>query len=68
MIENVEDFDVLTTQQEKQTRLNTCSECDNNHATEFGRICNACACPINYVITYKFKMCPIGKWSDVQQS
>lgn len=64
MIENVENFNILTDDDEKQFRLNLCNTCVENIETETsGKICNQCACPIEYVVTYKFKICPLEKWS-----
>lgn len=62
MIENVENFNILTNNQEKQTRLDLCNSCEKNIEFQDSRLCDACACPIDYVITYKFKICPLDKW------
>lgn len=59
MIEDVNNFGILTTDAEKTDRLNLCNTCDMKKPTN---ICDACACPIDYVITYKFKICPLDKW------
>lgn len=63
MIENVENFNVLTSDQEKQERIALCNSCEKNIDCQGSRLCDACACPIDYVIRYKFKICPLNKWS-----
>ena len=63
MIEDVNNFNVLTSDQEKQDRLLLCNSCEKNIEFQDSRLCNACACPIDYVVTYKFKICPLEKWS-----
>lgn len=63
MIEDVNKFNILTTESEKQQRLALCNSCEKNIELQSGKLCNACACPIDYVITYKFKNCPLNKWS-----
>ena len=62
MIEDVNNFNVLTSDSEKATRLNICKTCDQNQMIAEGELCMGCACPIDYVISYKFKRCPLGKW------
>lgn len=62
MIENPDNFDILTSVEEKNLRQSLCDSCDQKQVTEFGDICNKCACPIEYVVTYKFKKCPLDKW------
>jgi hypothetical protein len=63
MIEDVSKFNILTNELEKQQRLGLCNSCENNIELRSGKLCNACACPIDYVITYKFKICPLEKWT-----
>jgi|APFre7841882793_1041355.scaffolds.fasta_scaffold18109_1 hypothetical protein len=63
MIEDVSKFNVLTSELEKQQRMETCNSCENNIELHSGNLCNACACPINYVVAYKFKICPLEKWT-----
>lgn len=66
MIEDVNNFNVLTTDEEKKYRLDMCNSCEMKRVDELnGNICDSCACPIEYVITYKFKICPLKKW-DVE--
>ena len=62
MIKDVNNFDILTTEEEKQTRQSLCNSCEKNQNIQFGNICEGCACPIEYVIMYKFKGCPLNKW------
>ena len=63
MIEDVNNFNVLTNEKEKQKRLDLCNMCTENKDTPHGNICESCACPIDYVIKYKFKICPLEKWN-----
>lgn len=63
MIKDPNNFDILTDDNEKNSRLELCNTCEKNTSTNQGPICDACACPIDYVITYKFKICPLNKWS-----
>lgn len=63
MIEDPENFDILTDVIEKNIRQSLCDSCDKKQSTEFGDICICCACPIEYVISFKFKQCPLEKWS-----
>ena len=62
MIEDVNNFGILTTDEEKQFRLSTCNSCEYKNTTDDQPICMKCACPIEYVITYKFKSCPMEIW------
>lgn len=65
MIEDVNNFGIITTDEEKSVRLNLCDSCEMMRTDSVtGNICDACACPIDYVITYKFKICPLNKWSN----
>jgi hypothetical protein len=63
MIEDVNNFNVLTSEQEKNKRLNLCNSCSSKTKIQDDEICQECACPITYVTTYKFKMCPLKKWT-----
>ena len=62
MIEDVNNFDILTTEEEKQHRFNLCNSCEKLTVIAQVPTCNGCACPIEYVVKYKFKMCPLNKW------
>jgi hypothetical protein len=62
MIEDVNNFDILTSEEEKNQRTSLCDSCEKKQLTEFGNICVGCACPIEYVVKYKFKNCPLDKW------
>ena len=62
MIEDVNNFGILTNNEEKQFRLSTCNSCEHNAIINDNPTCMKCACPIEYIITYKFKSCPIGIW------
>lgn len=62
MIEDPNNFDILTSNEEKQNRQSLCDSCEKNKNTESGQICDLCVCPIEYVVTYKFKRCPLNKW------
>lgn len=65
MIEDLSKFNILTTESEKQQRLDSCNSCEKNIDLPSGKLCNACACPIEYVIAYKFKICPLEKWTVI---
>lgn len=53
---------IQTTAAEKQKRSALCGACPENKMN-VAPTCNKCACPIEFVINYNFKMCPMGKWS-----
>lgn len=63
MIKDPNNFGILTTQEEKQTRNELCLKCEKHTIVMDVPTCDACACPIEYVTTYKFKICPLEKWS-----
>lgn len=63
MIKDVENFDVITNDQERQTRLALCNACEKQTIRSGAPICDQCACPIEYVISYRFKICPLEKWN-----
>jgi hypothetical protein len=63
MIEDVNKFGILTSDKEKQDRLYLCNSCEKNIEFQNSRLCQECACPIEYVTTYKFKNCPLKKWT-----
>ncbi len=62
MIEDVSNFNILTTDIEKNERLALCGSCEQNKEVGGSSLCMKCACPIEYVVTYKFKICPLNKW------
>lgn len=62
MINDVENFNVLTSEVERIERSTLCNSCENNINIQDIDTCYKCACPIEYVVTYKFKECPIKKW------
>jgi len=62
MIEDVNNFGILTTESEKMFRQNLCTNCTENVINDGHATCKQCACPIDYVIKYKFKICPLDKW------
>lgn len=62
MIKDVENFGIVTSPEEKTARLALCESCEKLTAVMDTKTCDACACPIEYVIVYKFKICPLGKW------
>ncbi len=62
MIEDVSNFDITTTPDEKDKRLALCGSCEENKEVGERQLCMKCACPIDYVVTYKFKICPLNKW------
>lgn len=63
MIKDVENFNVITSDQERQARLALCNACEKQTLILGAPSCDQCACPIEYVISYKFKICPLEKWS-----
>ena len=62
MIEDINNFNILTSAEEQLLRKTLCDSCENKRTIESGNICNGCACPIEYVTMYKFKSCPLKKW------
>jgi hypothetical protein len=62
MIEDIKNFDILTTDSEKNERMSLCGVCVENKNINESPVCMQCACPIEYVVTYKFKACPLNKW------
>jgi hypothetical protein len=62
MIEDVNNFNILTSDSEKATRINICKTCDERQIISDSELCMKCACPIEYAVTYKYKECPLGKW------
>jgi hypothetical protein len=63
MIEDVNNFGILTDDLEKSQRLALCNTCEKKMKNNEVETCDGCACPIEYVITYKFKHCPLNKWN-----
>ena len=63
MIEDPKNFGILTEETEKLSRQSLCNNCEEKNLVNDIDTCNKCACPIEYVITYKFKICPLEKWS-----
>ena len=63
MIKDVEKFNVRTTIDEEQQRVVICSNCPKNIIVNNEYICELCACPMSYIISQKYKECPLGKWS-----
>jgi hypothetical protein len=52
-----------TTEEERQIRLNFCNLCEDNLLIDkIYQTCNLCACPIEFVIRFKFKECLKGNW------
>lgn len=62
MIEDPKNFGILTDSIEKEKRLFLCNSCEEKVIMNDISTCNKCVCPIDYVITYKFKICPLEKW------
>lgn len=63
MIEDINNFGIETSEEEKNLRQSLCNSCENNKTIANDNICMACACPISYVVLYKYKKCPIDKWT-----
>lgn len=62
MIKDVNNFNIQTTEEEKQNRLQLCNSCPQKTIIDANEICDKCACPIDYVISQKYKLCPLEKW------
>lgn len=62
MIEDPNNFDIQTSTEEKAKRISLCNSCEKLTMMNDIPTCDACACPIEYVINYKFKICPLNKW------
>jgi len=58
MIADVNNFGIITSDEEKQSRRSLCDACPEKSS----EICQKCACPIAYVVMYRFKICPLDKW------
>lgn len=63
MIEDLKNFNILTNKEEEQSRLDLCNSCENLMIINEDKICEMCACPIDYVVKHKFKRCPVDKWN-----
>lgn len=55
---------MICSEEERLQRLETCKQCSfftvrDDYTTD----CASNGCKINLMITYKFKICPIGNWS-----
>jgi hypothetical protein len=59
MIEDVKNFGIRVTAEEKAIRSALCDACEER----IDSTCSQCACPIEYVTEYKYKKCPLDKWS-----
>jgi hypothetical protein len=59
MIEDVKNFGIKTSAEEKANRIALCNACEERRDST----CNQCACPIDYVIEYAYKKCPLDKWT-----
>jgi hypothetical protein len=62
MIEDPNNFGIMTTHEEEQHRRSLCNLCEKKTLMNDIETCHMCACPIDYVTTYKFKICPLNKW------
>lgn len=63
MINDIQNFNIMTTNHDRQIRLNLCNDCSENKKINDIAVCFACACPIEYVTTQKYKECPLHKWT-----
>jgi hypothetical protein len=63
MIEDVNNFGILTSDEEKAARQQLCDACSLNELVSDNQTCQKCACPITYVVKYRFKICPMDKWA-----
>jgi hypothetical protein len=54
---------IQTTDTVKRNRSALCEACPENKMNVVPT-CDKCACPIEYVVNYNFKMCPIGRWTE----
>ena len=55
----VDNSDVMNTQDVYNLRLETCMKCQ--HVTQ-ERMCTECGCPVVMMAQMNFKMCPKGYW------
>lgn len=62
MIEDINNFNIKTTDSERIERINICGNCEENKIIGDDNLCMKCACPIDYVTSHKYKNCPLGKW------
>lgn len=62
MITDLEKFNIRTGIDEEQQRVIICTSCPKNSFINNEHICTMCACPISYIITQKYKNCPLGNW------
>lgn len=51
-----------TTEEQKETRLNTCKQCENFTVDEEFTTCNKCGCSISLLISFLNEKCPMEKW------
>ena len=64
-MEELEDLsyrEIQTTIEEKNRRKSFCDGCDSVVYHDDVATCKECACPIEFIISFDFKTCPIGKW------
>ena len=55
------DPDINCKPDETERRLEFCMACENLDLELFPK-CKECNCSISMLGSYKFKVCPIGKW------
>jgi hypothetical protein len=64
MNENESDIEVNCTEEETTLRLSLCKGCEMFEVNENGMTqCKSSGCLINLMTTFKFKICPIGRWT-----
>ena len=55
----LDDEAVMTTQEEKTSRILTCNSCEFLNVD----VCSQCECLVDVRASYKEAHCPLGKWN-----
>ena len=55
------DPDIKCTPEETEYRLSFCMTCEKSNHVDIPK-CTECNCTLSMIGTWKFKLCPIGKW------
>lgn len=63
MILDPNKFNIPTSAEEKTQREELCYSCAEYTMMNQVPTCNKCACPIGYVVSQKYKKCPLEKWT-----
>jgi hypothetical protein len=57
------DKELLTTDEERTLRINLCKVCENKTVLNTRQVCGKCLCDLELLHFYRFKNCPINKWT-----